>query len=340
MDDVNKLREKFKNGTFRWCQLTYYRHQRLVEQEFYLRTGSYQWAQVFGGEVKLVKEVEDKLTTDYDVIQINVSGQDYHLVNKVREMLDKAGNKHTKIVANLDYTVELWQQSFDYLYPLKEGLRGADMIFGTEHHMSNAMELITGRKVYITPHPCHVKRLKSQRAERKKPIISIIWHRYDNVAMLPSLIPKDLGYKVRLLGYEDSADRKKFCTATFYDDILGATNYIDFCNQLQESLVVIEPFTLTSHGRSTIDCAALGIPVIGSERVESCRRCFPHTLFDPWDVKKGRELLKKVLTDEEFRKKVINTAQKEVEYYSHKNCADRFFKFLEKGSYKLKPEEI
>jgi len=341
--DVNNgktLREKAMDGTLRWIQCTWYRHQRLVEQEFYLRTGSYQWAQVWKGEVALFNEVKDKLATDYDVIQVNLSVQDWHLVNRIREMLNKAGNTHTKIVANLDYTVELWQTSFDYLQALKDGLKGADMIFGTEHHMSNALELMIGRKVHTTPHPCHTKRLKSLKPKRTLPVITIVWHRYDTFSMLPSLIPKDLGYKIRLIGYEENADRKKFCTSTYFDEMLGATNYLDFCDELQESLVVIEPFTLTSHGRTTIDCAAMGVPVIGSERVESCRRCYPYTTFDPLDVKAGRELLKKVLNDPEFRKKVIETAQEKVEYYSHEQCKNRFIDFLEQGSYELKPEEL
>jgi len=337
---MEDLVQKWKDGKLKWVQISWFVHKRLIEQEFYLRTGSYQWSQVWKGEVKHFNEVRDKLTTDYDIIQINLSGQDMHLPNLVREMLDKAGNKHTKIIVNLDYTVELWQQSFEYIHTIKDSLRGADMIFGTEHHMVNAMQVLTGRKIYLTPHPCHVKRLKSLRSKRKLPIVSVVWHRYDNNAMLPSLLAKDLGKKIRLIGYEEMSDRKKFCTQTMYDDFLGATNYMSFCEQLQESDVVIEPFTLTTHGRTTIDCAGMGIPVIGSNRVESCRRCYPYTTFDPWDIKEGRELLKKVLNDKEFREKVINTAQENVEYYNHDNCRSRIFDFLEKGSYKLKDEDV
>ena len=250
----------------------------------------------------------------------------------------KMGNPKAAFV-NLDYTTELWQMSYDYFQTIKDSLKSADMIYGTEHHMSNAMETLLGRKVYTSPHPCHVSRLKSLRPKRNLPVISVAYHRYDNNAMLPSLIGKDLGYKVRLIGYEDARDRKKFCTATMYDDILGATNYMDFCDQLQESVLVIEPFTLTSHGRTTIDCAAMGIPVVGSNRVESVRRCYPYTSFDPWDIKEGRILTKKLLTDKDFREKVIKTAQENVEYYNHENCKNRIIEFLEKGSYELKPED-
>ena len=78
--------------------------------------------------------------------------------------------------------------------------------------------------------------------------------------------------------------------------ILQGTNYMDFCNQLMESRVVVDPFTLTSQSRTGWDCAAMGVPMVGSDRNLSARTCFPQTSVPPFNVKAMRDKVKKLLT--------------------------------------------
>jgi hypothetical protein len=102
-----------------------------------------------------------------------------------------------------------------------------------------------------------------------------------------------------------------------------------------ESKVVVDPFTLTSQSRTGWDCAALGIPLVGSNRNESVRKCFPYTMCDPFDIKEMRRLVKKLLTDEEFKKKVIDYAKEAVEIVNYDNSKYKFIKALEVGSKKI-----
>jgi hypothetical protein len=80
--------------------------------------------------------------------------------------------------------------------------------------------------------------------------------------------------------------------------------------------------------------AAIGVPMVGSDRIESMRRCYPFTSHDPTDTKAMVNSLKKVLTDEKFRQKVIDYAKEACEYYNYKNSRERFLKALEESGKK------
>jgi len=310
--------------------VTHYVHKTLLENEDCLRTGLYSWIPAFEGEVKLFNDVDPKDFKNYDVVHVNLSGQDVHLVGELRSILGE--NSKTKIVANNDYTVELWHSSFDYFPMMKRELSYADMLFGTEENQVDSLSVLTGRKIHLIVHPCFTRRLKTLRPKRKLDVISVVSHRYDNHNVVPSLAVKNLGYKTRLIGYDPNSDKRKFITSTCYNNIYSAANYMDFCDQLMESKVVVDPFTLTSQSRTGWDCAAMGVPLVGSDRNYSARKCFPKTCVPPFNIKKMREMTKKLLHDEKFRKEVIEYAREAVEYVSYENSIKKYLKALEEGS--------
>jgi len=320
-------------NNLRYCMISHHVHKELLSEDL-ARTGCYQNINMFGGDgkksyahIRHFNDVDPKEFENYDIIQINLSAQDYHLVNTIREIIGK--DSSTKIVANCDYTTELWQGIFDWPQNMGRELEGADMIFGTEYFMCSALAELTGRRVPILPHPCHVKRLKVLPKEKKENVLSVIWHRYDSFSLIPYLQTRNLGIPTQLLGYNPNQDKKPYVTETLYNRILPGTSYQEYCKQLAKSNVILEPFTLNSYGRTTVDTAALGIPVVGSDRVQSVDICYPHTKVNPYDVYGAKKLLTKILNDEEFRDKVIKTAQENVEFYSHENCKLRFEKALE-----------
>jgi len=319
----------------KWLMVTNYIHNSLLENEDCLRTGLYSWIPAFDGDVKLFKDMEKEEFKDYDVIQVNLSGQDVHLLGEIRSILDETKATNTKLVANNDYTVELWQSSFDHLSTLRREINYADMIFGTEPNQVNTLEVLLKRKVHLITHPCFTKRLKTLRPKKNLDVISVISHRYDNYNVIPSLAVEDLGPKIRLIGYDQSSDKFKFITSTRYNSVLAASNYFDFCDQLMESKVIVDPFTLTSQSRVGWDCAALGVPLVGSNRNYSVMKCFPKTAVPPFDIKAMRAMTKKLLNDKEFRQEVIDYAKEAVEYVSYESSTEKYLKALEDGSQKV-----
>jgi len=338
--EIDELCQKIFNkdaSSLKYLMVTNYVHTNLIENEHYLRSGLYSWMPVMDGEVKLFKDVDKDELEKYDIIQVNMSAQDLHLLGDIREILGNESN--TKLVANNDYTLELWAKSFPYLSTLKREIQHADMIFGTEPYQVGALELLLGRKVHLVVHPAFVKRLKSLNKVDQGQYVSVVSHRYDNNNIVPSIATKGVNVKKRLLGYNPATDSMKHQTSICYDEILQSTNYMDFCEMLMESKVVYDPFSLTSQGRVGWDCAALGIPAVGSDRNESYRTCYPKTCCDPYDVKRANELIKRLLNDKEFRDEVVEYAKEAVERVSYENSKRLYFRALQEGSQKINEEK-
>ena len=333
---INELSENIFNKKakdIKYLYVTNYIHRQLLEEEI-TRTGLYQWLNVFNGEIHYPREVLDY--EKYDIVQVNMSTQDIHLVGNIHEQLGK--NSQTKLVVNNDYTTELWGRSFDFPSTIKREISGADMLFGTEYFMTSAVSELAGRKCYVIPHPADIKRLKSLPTKPVKNLITSIWRRYDNFSYVPYLVVRNQGLTTQLIGYDKSIDPKVFLTTALYDYVLQGTNYFEFCNQLRESKVVYDPFTLHSYSRAGVDCAALGVPVVGSNRNQSINNCYPFTSIDPYDVTNGRKLIRKILDDEQFRQKVVDTAREKSEFYNHINSRERYLTALDESLNSKKSE--
>jgi len=310
----------------KYVLVTNYIHQQLLEEEL-ARTGLYQWINVFKGDVRYPREIVDY--NDYDIVQVNMSTQDIQLVNDIKESLDK--DSKTRIILNNDYTTEMWGNAFGNPNTIAREIKNADMVFGTEYYQVTALSELTNRKIYVIPHPADVKRLKSLAPIPQKNIISTIWRRYDKHSYIPSLVVRNNGATTQLIGFDKKQDNKTWLTTTLYDYVLSATNYFDFCDQMRESIIVYDPFTFHSYNRAIVDCAALGVPVVGSNRTQAVNTCYPFTKVDPYDVTGARIMIGKLLEDEVFRKKVIDHAREVVEVYNHINSKEKYLMALEEA---------
>ena len=310
----------------KYVLVTNYIHQQLLEEEL-ARTGLYQWVNVFKGEIKRPRDVVDY--NEYDIVHVNMSTQDIPEVANIREQLKEGGK--TKLVVNNDYTTEMWSKSFNSVETIRREIEDADMVFGTEYFQVTALAEVTNRKVFIIPHPADVKRLKNLPKKQVKNIISTLWRRYDNHAFIPSLAVRNHGLTTQLIGYDKALDPKTWLTTTQFDYVFAGTNFFDFCDQMRESAVVYDPFTYHSYNRAVVDCAAMGVPVVGSSRTQSVNVCYPYTKVDPYDINEARKLIERLLTDEKFKKKVIDHAQEVVEYYNHSNSKEKYLMALEEA---------
>jgi len=325
---IDKLSMKLfgkKAKDIKYLLCTNYIHQQLLDEEL-ARTGLYQWLNVFNGEVKCPRDVLDY--SKYDIVQVNMSKQDIGTITDIREEIGK--DSKTKLVLNNDYTTEMWGSTFEQPNVIGRESHAADMIFGTEYHMSTAMTEMTGRTCYIIPHPADVRRLKSLAPVPTKHVISTIWRRYDKNAFIPHFITRNHGLTTQLIGFDKNQEPKTWAITPLYDYVFAGTNYFDFCDQMRESKVVFDPFTFHSYNRAIVDCASLGVAVVGSNRTQSVNLCYPYTAVDPWDVKAAREMIDKLLTDEEFRNKVIQTAKTNAEFYNHENSLERYLMAIDR----------
>jgi len=311
------------SSEIKYLLVTNHIHKQLLDEEN-TRTGLYQWINVFRGEVKLPREVESY--KDYDIVQVNLSAQDVNLVADIREELGE--ESHTLLVANNDYTTEIWESAFQFPTTMGREISKADMLFGTEYYQTTALNEVSGRKCFIIPHPADIRRLKTLPKIEKKNIISTVWRRYDNRTVVPSLAVRGHGLTTQLIGYDKDKDQRVHVTTPLYDYVLAGTNYMDYCDQLRESKIVYDPFTYHSYSRGTVDCAAMGVAYVGSDRTQSSQMLYPFTTIDPYDIKKARELISRLNNDKEFYDKVVNYALERSEFYNHTNSKERYLTAL------------
>jgi hypothetical protein len=146
----------------------------------------------------------------------------------------------------------------------------------------------------------------------------------------PYLISKDLGIPISVVGYmEDNDPQPKIFQKVLRWSVFPYMNFPDFIKVIKEAEIGYDPFYSYSYGRIPCDCAALGLPTVCSEFSYSARVCFPDTCVSPFEAKKSRELLKRLLSDKKFYEQVKEKALVNVEYFNHKNSKERFLKMIE-----------
>jgi len=295
-----------------------------------MMTGCYQWLRVFNSDAKNWKELEHTKAEleKYDVIQINGDPIDLRLVSEVRNILGT--HSSTKIVVNHDHAPELWDSTFPIVQDMKHYMNLADRVFATSEPARDLLELILKKEIPLIPHPCETDLLKRFDSTNKQDFIIYFWHRYDMQMLMPYFVTEDLGLPVMVGGYLESNDpNKKIFRNTFNWDVLSYLNFPDFIKLIKEAKVGYDPFFSYSYGRIACDTAALGLPIVCSNMNYSAKICYPETSVNPYEVKKSRELLKRLISDNEFRERVIKTASEKVEFFNHKNSRMRFLKMLE-----------
>jgi len=298
-------------------------HEEILKEEP-RRTGLYMWPRIFGSEVTLFKRDID--FEKYDVIHVNLAGVDVPIPDIIREKI--GWSTSTKIVINMDYAVELWQSPYEHPLLFEKSIRSGDKYFSTEPMTCMMLERIVKKKVYEIPHPCDVDSLKKIK-EDPEDNISIMYHTYDNQVYAPYFTLRDLGKKLRLLGYLPKADKLSMYTKQLYDKIVTVKPFPLFVREMKKTSVLYEPYTIHSYGRATVDAAALGIPVVGSNRVASVNKLFPKTAVNPINSRQVYETVKRVLEDEKFRQEVVDYAYQKVDEYNLKNSEERFLRMLE-----------
>jgi len=296
-----------------------------------MRTGLYQWLEVFDGDIKNISSLMKEDYEKYDVVHLNLSGGDYCQVQKIREMIKDSS---TKFVVSNDYGAHEFQTVFPHPDILVREIAGCDAYFATEPYSQNFFEQLLGKEVHLIPHPANIEWLKKLKSphERQK-CIGIVYHYDGNQTFAPYIATKDIvaekGYRTAMLGYQLKMDKQYAATRTLFHDVQKHSNFFDFCQMMLQCEVIYEPYCVPSYGRATVDSAALGVPTVGSYTVDSMRRCFPKTCNNPFNLKEINKTIRKLLDNNAFYYEVQDLAQKQSEHYNHKNSKERYMTMLE-----------
>lgn len=307
----------------KYCMVTAHSHKSLFK-ETPLRSGLYQWIDIFGG---CTENYQDLDFEDFDVVHFNWCISDTPIF---QELVKRTENTSTILVLNTDHSVDTYFRNTQIpIQILSTWLKGADCYFATEDYGQSLLSFIVDKPVKCMPHPVDTEMLHRFRTSEREERVGVIYHWYEHSIELPYLILDKLNLKKILLGWIKEGDPKTPQTKTMYPLRHEDQQYATFIEKMNQCKYIIDLYTLRSWGRATAESAALGIPTVGSNLVDSCRRCFPNTISDPWDIQSAYKNLKKLIDNKITYDKIANFAFEQSDYYSRELCEQRFLEMIE-----------
>lgn len=288
-------------------------------------SGLWQWSLAFDkfgkeGDVRLLRRKED--IEEYDVVHINMTSGNLPLPQMIRDEI--GDNSDTKLVVNVDFDVMQWGASWIYPTLLTKAIDCADMIFHVESTGASILEHVLDRKVHTLTHPVDVDGLDKYKKTDREPTIVTMWHRYIPDATIPYFAQKDIDLYRVLLGYTGNVP-----TLSMYDFVYQRRNYVPTIETISAAKFGCDLYPGRTFGRSIVEFAALAVPCVCSNTIESSRRCFPELVIDPFDVKKAHNIFTSLIDDDEKYVAAYEYAYEAAGYYSQKNCYARFVNALE-----------
>jgi len=296
-----------------------------AQKEVPRRGGMYNNLRMFDGEIKAYDEIDD--FSQYDVVQVNMSPVDQNLIQDIRRRLGPSSN--TMLVLNNDYVAETWDGFQMHPRVYEANMRCADMLFSTEPYQVSNM--LPG--TFVLPHPHMIKTLKHMKTPETQDVMGLFFHWWEGKTnhaekVLRWLKESGFNIKSKVFAYKADRDTDKRWGATYFDDYLPMMTYPDFIQEVLRCKLCYDFTGYHTYGRNSVDNAALGIPTIGTDRVESMRRCFPNLICDPFNIKGTFDIAKRVLTDDKWRQEQIDYAKQASEFYNYKNSKARFLAAL------------
>ncbi len=111
------------------------------------------------------------------------------------------------------------------------------------------------------------------------------------------------------------------------------TNWLKYLAQLAPARILIDLNDRETVGRNALDCAALGIPCVSTNRSDLAAKIFPETtISDPWDIDDAIALCRRLLTDSDFYERVVEQAATAVLQFGLDPFRRRFNSLMSKHS--------
>lgn len=268
------------------------------------------------------------LLEEFDLIHVNYTPRNASYIAAIRDSL--GDHSDTKIIAQVDYSVGLWN-SIDPLV-MRQQLGLADFVFHVEPVGASILSDYLGRTVPVIPHPVDVSGIVDYRQKQPSmpPIVSCQYHRY-MYTWHPYYYGtyksrRDYGVRVALMNYTDGA---VVPLDGFFDEVIGRGPYEGYIGALSHVFTNIDITPDYTFGRGIVESAALGVPTIGSISVRAANHIWPELAVPPYDVVQIKRVLECLFTDPEFSSAMSKQGIERSWFYSLENSYDRLVSSLE-----------
>jgi len=320
---------KFTQKNIKYCLLSFDKptkdHIEMYAKESLCISGLYLWGKIFKGDYNF--PIFSKDTEKYNLIHVNITPSNIPLVSKLLPMVNR---NITKLIFNVDHSVDLWQNTFMYPHLLLETLDKADYVFGVEENMCEILTNSLKRNVPCIPHPVEINKIKEYSHFDRDQRIGVSIHRYTGNYLLPWYAIKDIpdGWITSAIGANSGDFHPKI--HHLYPEVQERLAFKELMKYVSTLYAMVESYNISSYGRLTAECAALAVPVVGCGMVGSQKRCFPKLTIDYFEPIKIGKLLNKLINDVDFWTECVKEAVKECAYYSVENSEKRMLNFLNK----------
>lgn len=302
------------------------------EQELVI-SGLYQWGQAFkqydeGGDYLYIPDLQGYEIEQFDLIHLNMTVNNQTILSEIRDRI--GWSSPSKLVCNVDISPEMWQSAYGRLpLGLLREIDKADMLFSVEPVGADILSMSLARPVHVIPHPVPVERIRADymRYDRNG-ALAVIFHRYTGGNWLvPYLALRGLDLPKWLLGWVggDVGDKPDL----LYNEVISRLEFDAMMEMLSKFSMGMDLFQYYAYGRFPVECGALGIPCVTSDRIAAAGVVHPSLGVNPMDARKVRDLVIHLLSDIAFWEKCANEAWQGAEEYSLERSHERMVAAVE-----------
>jgi len=146
---------------------------------------------------------------------------------------------------------------------------------------------------------------------------------------LKKLFPEIKGWMYYITPNKKDALRKIIDDVGAKDfELVDELPYKDAIEYLSNAYMAIHLYTFKVVGRLAQDCAALGIPMVGTIANFPNRMCFPETSVKDYYVSGAVEIAARLMKDKYFYSKVVNQSIEASRFYNLENTQKRIWALL------------
>jgi len=276
----------------------------------------------------------------YDYFLYPVYGEYFKLLHRIRPLFKG------KIIGITDIqTNQIAYWSIDDLQLFTDTLRLYDYIMCTNMDEVGTLQVAlddtrkcqyTGWSLY--PEQLHFPHIKKERSIKNGICVSInnpgsfnrdLLTNLQTFRLLKQRFPEVRGFmyymtpnkKEKIRNLIDSLNIKDF-------ELIDEVPYRECIEYLSNAYMAIHLYTFKVVGRLAQDCAALGVPMVGTVSNLPNRLCFPHTSVADYGIDDAVELATRLITDKYFYDKVVDTAINSSLFYNLESTQKRIWSLL------------
>jgi len=300
------------------------------------------WRKMFNADTWIMPEIMTHEHPDfaiYDVVYLYFLNEKLSFwIKTVRELAPK-----TKILVTLDsgwwYVLTPWLKTVSLSKKEKvlNNLAFADGFFVLNWHFKNFLKQQFPKKhiffhLFYPRDLPHIQPISfERRLEERKAVI--MFHSMANMKIDTQLeVAKRLGLKAVVIGTFQNMNilrhnARKYNNVELHERFKKTEDYF---SKLNECLVGIEDY-YDGGSRFTVECANVGVPVIGTRTAWSLNYFMPELACEPMDVNCMVQKTEKLISDRDYYNKISKRIRADVRRYcSYDETKKRLLQFMRK----------